>query len=534
MGDSPSMLGDAPGDFGCLVDLFNWDFEEEALLVEPRPLSIPSSKGNPIEGLPARILVVYYAIMLVLIARRHSGEHVYADNPGAPPLLTDRQALVVQTLCLLTLWAVVQSVKFTTCLLTPLVATVSRVARLFSWNVVTNDHVNPPAEEMLRVVTMRTSASVKPLDISDVCVSHKDAIQVDTDTDINTSPSATTATTASSSSQRESRTPSPAMECMLTLQLYEPDNPMLHSKQARFALDVLQRLVITAYIRLASNHWFAPNRSFSMESISSEEWMLINHPLQDPTGSLFLALLSVRRNRPKADSFLPPPYVGRLMEPIRREASARLSVALKFNQHWCQMPNYEYVRRLMGEFLVEDELPMYEYEWRHEANKLREVEAEHIIAEPLYSLQTQNPLTLAEHILYHKIQTREFNRLEVLAMRGSLFFLLGACMLNPTMDVLETLTLTITNQELAYALVSVMETLMKVRKSRAILYKAPHSIAVDKAALVIIDNALSKHANVLRAGPYMEQGEPHPVRTLLSKHSLRSARVVFSECLGNY
>jgi hypothetical protein len=296
----------------------------------------------------------------------------------------------------------------------------------------------------------------------------------------------------------------------------------------------MQRLVITAYIKLARDTSFAPDLSFSMESISSEEWRLINHPLQDPTGSLFLALLSVRRNRPSADSFLPPPYVGRLREGIRREAAARLSVALKFNQHGCQMPNYEFVRRLMGEFLVEEEWPKYEYEWRHEANKLADAEVEHVIAEPLYSLQTQNPLTWAEHILYDKIQTRELNRLEALAMRGSLFFLLGTCMLNPTMDVLETLTLTITNQELAHALVSVMETLMRVRKSPSILYKAPHSIKVDKAALVIIDNALSKHASILRAGPYMEQGEPHPVRTLLSKHNMRRAHVVFSECLGKY
>ena len=521
MGDSPSMLGDAPGDFGCLVDLFNWDFEEEALLVEPRPLSIPSSKGNPIEGLPARILVVYYAIMLVLIARRHSGEHVHADNPGAPPLLTNSQRLVVQTLGLLALWALVQWAEFTTCFLAPLVAP---IARVFNWNLIPKDPIDLPAEAMLRVVTMRASVSVTPLDISDVCVSHKEAMQVDTDT----SPSATT---ASSSSQRESRTPSPPLECLLTHQIYEPDNPVLHSKQARVALDVLQRLVITSYIRLAKVTSFAPDLSFTLQSISADEWVLINHPLQDPTGSLFLALLSVRRNRPNADSFLPPPYVGRLRQGTRREAAARLSVALKFNQHGCQMPNYEFVRLLMGEFLVEEEWPKYEYEWRHEANKLEEVEVEHVITEPLYSLQTQNPLTLAEHILYDKIQTREFNRLEALAMRGSLFFLLGTCMLNPTMDVLETLTLTLTNQDLAHALVSVMETLMRVRKSPSILYKAQHSAAVDRAALVIIDNALSKHASILRAGPYMEQGGPHPVRTLLSKHNLRRAHVVFSECL---
>ena len=89
MGESPIMLGDAPGDLDCFPKPLGWEsdnalFDDMWTLGErtaggpPFPSSRPSSEGSPIEGLPARMLVAYYAIVGALIAVHHSGGQVYS------------------------------------------------------------------------------------------------------------------------------------------------------------------------------------------------------------------------------------------------------------------------------------------------------------------------------------------------------------------------------------------------------------------------------------------------------------------------
>lgn len=491
------------------------------------------------EGLPVRILTACYAITATLIAAlalRYSGGDTHIDIVTAPPSLTEAQGVYGPALAVWTLIVVVGigwQLSSTTCFQIE-----SSFSRMIQWAIrsrpLRSNHDVIPGDAM---VDISQDQSEEFVPAQEKACATQDTYETDH------SPTTTETTTTSSSlsqpvsqpeSQPTSRTPTPPVECLLTRQVYPP-NPTMQSKTARLALDALQRLVITAHIRLSSKRPFALDQSFTLETIGVNEWFLINHPIQDATGSLFLTLLSIRRNRPSEDAFLNTFQQGVLKERLRRDAAARYSVACKFNQHGHALPHFQFVQELMSEFLLECELPRYTCEWRDESNRLKSVEAIHITKEPWYMLQTDNPLSWAERILYGKILVKQHSRHDAIAMRGCLFFLLGTCMLNPVKDVLETLTLTLTNHDIGTALVSIMETLLKARKTPPVLYKAPHSAGIDNAAFVILKNALAPHAAILRAGPYnLNDGSAHPVRRLLTVPNLQRAYGVFRECLDKY
>ena len=301
------------------------------------------------------------------------------------------------------------------------------------------------------------------------------------------------------------------------------------SKRARLALNIMQRNVMAAYVNLSQHILFSPSIAFTTENLNEEEYALFRHPLQDPTGCLFVALLSLRTNRPGPNCFLPAPYESQLTQSTRRDAAVRLSLAHKMANHVVGTVELEFVRILMNEFLLSDELPQWYLDWKREGMMLLELESRILIHERIFVLFNENPMVFAATEIEALYVDKKISRLVSFAMKGCLFFLLGTCLLNPTEDVLETLNLAYTPKDVGLAVVSVLLTCHKALNAPRISFRAAYSTNVDLAALVILENACAAHANTLRTGPY-SRGGPGLVRSLVSLTTLGHAKAVFEEC----
>lgn len=313
--------------------------------------------------------------------------------------------------------------------------------------------------------------------------------------------------------------------------------PRHHDVQSAYALDTLQRKVMTAHIRLARGRSFCPQLCFSIETLTPLEWDIINHPIQDAMGSLFVTLLTIRRNRPTGvDAFLPAPYHKQLTQAVRREAAARYSAVFKFYAHTLGMPHLNFVRSLMEEFLLPEELGQYQADWQREVLRLQEAECAIVKQEPLLSLVNMNPLTIAETMLFDEVKNKSITKMEALIMRGTLFFFLGSCLLNKHQDILEGLDDTVNMDTVAEALVAVAHTCRFAARSPSILYKPNCEAIVDQVAVVLLDNAMDSQSRIIRTGPYAETlgGVPpdgHPVRKMVDPSVLKTARAVYVECI---
>ena len=303
------------------------------------------------------------------------------------------------------------------------------------------------------------------------------------------------------------------------------------------ALNKLQRLVMTAHIRLSRSPCFGPGLSFSPETLSFDEWNVVNHPIQDATGSLFVTLLSIRRNRPCGyDSFLPSPYHDQLTQTVRRDAAARYSSIFKFYAQQVGAPNLHFVRSLMEEFLLTEELAQYHADWQREITRLHASEFKILLQEPLLTLANTNPMALAENKLFEEVAAKSITKMEALVMRGAFFFFLGSCLMNKTQDVIEGLYESVDTDIIAEGLVAVAQTCRYASKKPSILYKPNCSRVVDQVVMVLLDNAMSAHSGILRTGPYsvaVEGFEPnkHPVNLMVDPRVIKTARGIYGECM---
>jgi hypothetical protein len=304
--------------------------------------------------------------------------------------------------------------------------------------------------------------------------------------------------------------------------------------EERAALEVAQRLVITSFVRLSAHVCFSPELSFCTQNITADEYEIVRHPLQDPTGSLFLALLSVRRNRPGVHAFCADGTSTDLTQAYRRQLAARISLAAKFLNHSVELQDFAYIKVLLRTLLTEKEIPRYTCQWNEEVEHLQKLEFEQLLTERLHGLYIDNPLTWAERILFRKLINKEYSKIQMLAMRGSMFFLVGCCLLNPTCDVLEEMAVTMHGRDIGLAFVTTMEACLYARRTPPAEFKLFYSADVDRATLTVVENTLAPHAAILRAGPFMAEGPAHPVRSLLKPANLTRVKHLFEARVTRY
>lgn len=264
------------------------------------------------------------------------------------------------------------------------------------------------------------------------------------------------------------------------------------------------------------------------------------HPIQDPCGSLMLAMLVLRRNRPFGDCWMQSPYEMNLVPEARRTLAAILCVCQKLAAPQTSLRREQYVQYVLGLFLLPHELPKWIHDWQHEYLRFDQLEVTVVNSEPLLSILLGNPLNEAEYELGNLVDDGKIDSHQSCVLRGCCFFLLGSCMMNPEEDVLEQLAAHMSTAAIGRGVVSLLLTLFNLANSEPdmpILYRPPYGIAESQAADVMLYNAMSGHANQLRVGPYradLHPSEPpHIVQRMLSSGMLARAKQALQESCGS-
>lgn len=313
------------------------------------------------------------------------------------------------------------------------------------------------------------------------------------------------------------------------------DRPLSHSWET--TVDPLMRcqnIVIDAYVRMSIKGLFDLGLTSKPMCLLKEETLC--HPIQDPTGALFVALLVIRRNRPGPEMMTKHASGWQLSLQTRRALAAVLSICHKMTAHCANIASSIWIKYIAEEFYTPDEYPELKAGWDIEVRLLDAAQAS-FLSEPLLCLLTQNPLSEAEVILESLVATRRISMETAVVLRGSIFFLLGACLLEPSMDVITHLAKRVDTTSIAWGCVSLLLTLLHTSgaSTERVLYRPPVNTHVDYAAQVFLRQAQSAAAVKLRKGPYSSTAHacerPHPVQQLLSPRNLERAARIYRECM---
>lgn len=304
------------------------------------------------------------------------------------------------------------------------------------------------------------------------------------------------------------------------------------------ALKACQLMVIDCYCKLVMNGVLQLGLGPIPLTLASGAPPLC-HPIQDPSGSLFQALLIVRRQRPGSGILSGAPN-ARLCLTARRSLAAITIVCHKMNSNGIHV--HYFMHNVHEQFFYKEERPKWESDWRRECCLFSQYENE-VLGEPLLSLSTNTALSHAEEEIERLMQLEKLSMETAAVLRGSLFFLLGSCLLDPSLSY-EDLVQTVGSCVVGEGCVSLLLTLLhtscmrpggrRLRDSE-VLYRAPYGLQVDQVAQAILRAACAPTSDPLREGPYRAQlfndEELHPVQQLLTPANLMRGRKVFKECM---
>lgn len=293
-----------------------------------------------------------------------------------------------------------------------------------------------------------------------------------------------------------------------------------HVKDSHGALQACQQLLIRSYSALVFSNVFRCGLDpYSTETVlQGRLW----HGVQDPTGALTLSLLVVRRHRPSDASWL---HGGAdLCRETRETLAAILSVSHKVTSTTANcIGSVAFVSEVLQVFLHPGEWPVDLSGWASEAEAFRAREVS-VLSEPLWRILNENPLSLAETILERLIFENKVSTHVAVCFRGSLFFLLGACMLNQSEDVLEALAKEVGIQAVAEGCCGLLFTLLKCMDSDDPVTQPLYTNNSFRAAQVVLKNSAAHHSDYLRFGPYTKDTlMPCPTSKLLSRKNLSHA-----------
>lgn len=296
------------------------------------------------------------------------------------------------------------------------------------------------------------------------------------------------------------------------------------TERPRDALIEAQRVLIEKYCILTLQGVFRTSISDQPALLCSEP---NSHPIQDPTGALFLALLVVRKNRPRGDCWMTAPRENRIRMHYRLDLAALITVCQKMCNSQFVLKLETFLQYLYSQFLYAWEMPNFAAEKDRVCEEFCKTEML-FLNEPLYTYLADNPQTLAELIIGDLYAKGKLSLCNAKVFRGSTFFLLGSCAMNRKEDVLEILSRRYGDRAIAQACVLVLVVLLTVRgiplggpkmeEHERLALPEPEE-TLDFIAIVILRNCLGKYANQLRIGPY--RGEvflsepPHSVQLLL-------------------
>lgn len=295
------------------------------------------------------------------------------------------------------------------------------------------------------------------------------------------------------------------------------------------------------------------------------------HPVQDPTGSLFHALMLLRLVRPpneparaaepgedgphtrsKTARESPtstmagpdeldcgPPVEAQFTRKYRLVMAALLSVSHKFTTNAPPLKNVKLGAEWAKVFMKGLEKPRFSFELEALVRDLIANESVVVTKFSIWRLFATSPLAHAEEEFERMLKHKIINDDMLMCMRGCVFYFLGAALLNPVWDVLETLATQCSLQKIgravAYATFSCAQVAFGLHRT----CNDAEAIASYVSTLVcFLDNGLAPHAQWLRRledSPYAlvapsanrdTQGQMF-VRKMVAPTTIRAARKIF-------
>jgi len=310
------------------------------------------------------------------------------------------------------------------------------------------------------------------------------------------------------------------------------------TERPRDALIEAQRVLIENYCILTLQGVFRTSVSDKPPLLCTEP---NSHPIQDPMGALFLALLVVRKNRPRGNCWM---NQNQLQKQHRLAIAALITVCQKLCNSYFALGLDVFLPHLYKQFLYKGEMPNFAAEKRRLCDQFCQREMRFLEHEPMHSLLSDNPQAIAELIIGDLYEKGKLSLRNAKVFRGSTFFLLGACAMNRNDDILETLSRRYGDRSIGQACVLVLIVLLTVRGIPLAGWNAENheSLALpepgeklDLIAVTILRNCLGRFANQLRIGPYREEvlfsEQPHPVQLLLRPGVLKEGLAKLEERL---
>lgn len=245
---------------------------------------------------------------------------------------------------------------------------------------------------------------------------------------------------------------------------------------------------------------------------------------QDAHGVLFASLLAVRRDAGllAGAADLRPGLSAR----VRMRVAALVLATCKFHAN-TPSGDIRGLVALLRHFLAVHK-PTTGDAWRTALDDYVAVEASVVLDTPLLCVAIANPLTHVETELCRMVRLpRGLSPTVAKAIRSAAFFVLGAALFNPVEDVLERMNTTHTTDEIGRAAVRLLLTSWYVSECSGLVHREPREPRVDGIVRVLVRNALSPHAGVLRVGNYTDVGSHCTVRRMVAPATLASVARIY-------
>tara|TARA_X000001036_G_scaffold437042_1_gene481479 strand:+ start:1643 stop:2653 length:1011 start_codon:yes stop_codon:yes gene_type:complete len=267
----------------------------------------------------------------------------------------------------------------------------------------------------------------------------------------------------------------------------------------RSALLHAQRALLDAYLIMSSVDSFGVRATLSRPDVDR-----LGDSIQDPFGTLYTAMMLLRLATIAEGSVCQ--VSGEISLDLRRQLAAVLTVAHKLCSS-SYKHNSNLAMSSMQALMLPWELPTDFVGWERFLQTHRDLEMELVVAVPGISIVSDTPLYYAELGLNTLVRCGRMSDGVGVVLRGSVFFFLGACLLNPHSDVLQTLLSRVGPQTVGEALVTALAACFAAARSPPVRFKLECSSDIESATSILVRNGRADHAKKLRHGVFESKGK---------------------------
>ena len=309
--------------------------------------------------------------------------------------------------------------------------------------------------------------------------------------------------------------------------------PLLDDEHAsNEALRAAEKLISHAFVKLVDekviflDHLLFPHdKSTGTPRHMKKVATLRGHGVQDPVGILFHALWALRTEPPCAQDWTE--FYGQrvLHYRVRRRLASLLLVTIK--HYTVTRVRKSVLAIILAEFIFDDEIPVWKADYQFFLQQQEGFELQVTLRYRLGPSLFDSSCTAAHASIDELQRTRGFGSEAVHFLHGSVFFLLGACLLFPPCTLLEYLEKHYGKHTVGLGVASALVTALCVANDPKCTFRLVLGKKVDLTALLLTRMACEESTDELRVGVYGPK-TPHFCAKILSRENLALTERIFS------